>query len=188
MTSVTCGAPTPGLIERIVQLKPAELRDIDLEEFLDAAKVLQYTDSQIIREFGTMLCCFTGLGSKETQSYVVSDSYDNYPLFVATLKRGHVLDGVATLCGFATKRGEQLLDSRDRYEVIHDIFSQIVMDMAFARIDVAACHVKASNKQTLNMWRYLSKWPDVKVSITNDPFTKLDYKIVTLNIDFREGH
>lgn len=186
MTSVTCGAPSAELIESIVHLKPAELREVDFEELLDAARVLQYSDSQIAREFGTLLCCFTGLGSKETKTYTLWDDTGKYPLFVATLKKGHQLDGVATLCGFATTRGEQLLDSRDRYEAIHDIFSQIVIDMQQARMDVAVCHVKASNRQTLTMWRYLSKWPDVKVSITDDPFTKLDYKLVTININYRE--
>lgn len=190
--SVCSGKPDAELISNILLTRPEQLRVEDMEELLDALHALGYSNLEIMgRDFGQLLALSLGLEKEKVRAYAICRSYRfhgadlKYPLFTATLTQQG--DGVAILCGYGLNEGYEYLSEKQILRLTGQLMVKIVTDMVqVLKVSHAVCNVKASNKRTLRLWRFMKKYYErkshlIRINIVANPFDS-NYKLVTLSI------
>lgn len=156
------------LVERLITLRPEDIRVSDLDEMVDACHASGFSDDEIFGPaFGSLLTLHLGLMRLEaTKIYELEFNDELY--FVASLIREHK-DGVGTICGFATKKGDASLNGKARMISIQTIMDEILTDAKEVGLRSLVCHVKDTNRPTLAMWKILSRIrKDVNITLTRN--------------------
>lgn len=155
------------------KLQPGDIRDCDLEELTDTLLGLGYTWDEINRNFPLHLQLAAGLWDENAMTFSIVEN--RRFVYMATLSAGH--GGTCIIRGFAVH--DHGLSRKVITLAVRRIWKSIEEELRKRGTDLAICHVKSNNTETLTMWQNLQRNATMDISISQSPYGP-NYKLITV--------